>query len=115
MERSAISVLAALPPRELAKVSEITPLTGPERELVASWSAPESWQAGGRHPGRGKYLIKTGGRIGIPVELSLVEAERALYDTDQAIRADAPPLRTRAADHLPGGTSTGHATRAGGD
>src|ERR1019366_5234227 len=88
MERSAISVLAALPPRELAKVSEITPLTGPERERVASWSAPESWQAGGRHPGRGKYLIKTGGRIGIPVELSLVEAERALYDTDQAIRGE---------------------------
>jgi hypothetical protein len=88
MERSAISVLAALPPRELARVNEITPLTGPERELVASWSAPESWQAGGRHPGRGKYLIKTGGRIGIPVELSLVDAERALYDTDQAIRGE---------------------------
>jgi hypothetical protein len=90
MERSAISVLAALPPRELARVNEITPLTGPERDLVASWSAPESWQAGGRHPGRGKYLIKTGGRIGIPVELSLTAAERDLYDTDQAIRGGGP-------------------------
>jgi hypothetical protein len=85
-ERSAITVLAALPPRELARVSQITPLTGPETELVASWSAPESWQPGARHPGRGKYLIKAGGRLGIPVELSLAGPEPALYDTDQAIR-----------------------------
>ena len=40
MDRSAITVLAGLPPRELARVSEITPLTGPEQALVASWSAP---------------------------------------------------------------------------
>jgi energy-coupling factor transporter ATP-binding protein EcfA2 len=89
MERSAISVLAALPPRELAQVSRITPLTGAEADLVASWSAPDSWQPGGRHPGRGKYLIKTGGRLGIPVDMSLVDAELDLYDTDQAVRAPA--------------------------
>ena len=68
-ERCAITVLAALPPRELARVSQITPLTGPEQDLVTSWSAPDSWQPGARHPGRGKYLIKTGGRTGIAVEL----------------------------------------------
>jgi hypothetical protein len=87
MDRSAITVLAGLPPRELARVAEITPLTGPERALVASWSAPESYQPGARHPGRGKYLIKTGERLGIPVQLSLVGPEVELYDTDQAIRA----------------------------
>lgn len=90
-ERSAINVLAGLPPRELTRVHEITPLTGPEHSLVASWSAPDSWQPGARHPGRGKYLIKTGERLGIPVELSLVGAERELYDTDQAIRAGGRP------------------------
>jgi hypothetical protein len=79
-------VLAGLPPRELARVSEITRLTGPEQELVASWSAPDSWQPGARHPGRGKYLIKAGDRLGIPVELALVGVEHELYDTDQAIR-----------------------------
>jgi hypothetical protein len=84
-ERSAITILAGLPPRELARVNDITPLTGPERDLVGSWSAPDSWQPGARHPGRGKYLIKTGERLGIPVELSLVGLERDLYDTDQAI------------------------------
>jgi hypothetical protein len=88
VERSAIVVMGGLPPRELARVHEVTPLTGPEQELVTSWSAPDSWQPGARHPGRGKYLIKTGQRLGIPVELSLVGAEHALYDTDQAIRGE---------------------------
>ena len=88
MDRSAITVLAGLPPRELARVNEITPLTGPEQELVASWSAPDSWQPGVRHPGRGKYLIKAGERLGIPAEMALVGAESTLYDTDQAIRLD---------------------------
>ena len=88
MDRSAITVLAGLPPRELARVNEITPLTGPERALVASWSAPESYRPGARHPGRGKYLLKTGERLGIPVQLSLVGPEFDLYDTDQAIRRD---------------------------
>ena len=90
VERSAITVCAGLPPRELARVYEITPLTGPEQELVTSWSAPDSWQPGARHPGRGKYLIKAGERLGIPVELTLVGAEHTLYDTDQAIRATQP-------------------------
>jgi hypothetical protein len=86
VERCAITVMGGLPPRELARVCDITPLTGPEQELVTSWSAPDSWQPGAKHPGRGKYLIKTGERLGIPVELSLVGAEHLLYDTDQAIR-----------------------------
>jgi hypothetical protein len=81
-DRCAITVLAGLPPRELARVHQITPLTGPEQELVTSWSAPDSWQPGARHPGRGKYLIKTGERLGIPVELTLVGPERELYETD---------------------------------
>jgi hypothetical protein len=88
-DRCAITVLAGLPPRELARVHDITPLTEPEQELVTSWSAPESWQPGARHPGRGKYLIKAGERLGIPVEMGLVGPERELYDTDQAIRLDA--------------------------
>jgi hypothetical protein len=91
IDRSAIKVLAALPPRELAQVNQITPLTGPEQELVASWSAPDSWRPGARHPGRGKYLIKTGGRLGIAFDVSLVGEEPVLYDTDQAIRPD--PVR----------------------
>jgi hypothetical protein len=86
-DRCAITVLAGLPPHELERVQQITPLTGPERELVTSWSAPDSWRPGALHPGRGRYLIKAGERIGIPVQLALIGPEWRLYDTDQAIRA----------------------------
>src|SRR6185437_14938545 len=110
-DRCAITVLAGLPPRELARVHQITPLAGPEQELVTSWSAPDSWQPGARHPGRGKYLIKAGERLGIPVELSLVGAEYALYDTDQAIRAAARLPRTPRAGQLLARTSAGQEIR----
>jgi hypothetical protein len=86
-ERCAIKILAALPGRELDRVTGIVPLSGPERDLVASWAAPEAFLTGGAHPGRGKYLVKTGGRAGLPVALHLVGDEIDLYDTDAAVRA----------------------------
>ena len=82
IDRCAITVLAGLPQRELDQVSQIVPLSDAEKQLVASWSSPETWQPGARHPGRGKYLIKTGQRVGMPVELTLVGDEPSLYDTD---------------------------------
>jgi hypothetical protein len=87
VERSAIKILAGLPPRELGRVNEVIKLSRPERELVASWAAPEAWFPGSVHPGRGKYLVKTGERPGLPVALSLVGEEWQLYDTDAAMRA----------------------------
>lgn len=57
-------------------------LTGREIATVQSWSSSTSWQPGGHHYGRGKYLIKAGDRTGIPVEMTLVGDEPALYDTD---------------------------------
>ncbi|WP_328384339.1 hypothetical protein OHQ88_34340 (plasmid) [Micromonospora zamorensis] len=86
IERSAIKILAGLPPRELNRVNEVIRLSGPERDLVSSWAAPEAWFAGSVHPGRGKYLIKTGERPGLPVSLSLIGEEWDLYDTDQAMK-----------------------------
>ncbi len=85
-ERCDIKVLAGLSPREIGELSELVPMSEPERNLVASWASAESWQSGARHPGRGKYLIKTGQRMGIPVELEYVGDEGALYDTDQYVR-----------------------------
>ncbi len=91
IDRAAITVLAGLPQRELDRVDRITPLTEPERDMIASWAAPDSWQPGIRHPGRGKYMVKTGERLGIPVQLSLVRDELDLYDSDHAIRAVGDP------------------------
>jgi hypothetical protein len=87
IDRCAITVLAGLPMRELDEVARIVPLSGQEKLMVASWSSPETWQPGARHPGRGKYLIKTGQRVGIPVELEFVADEAILYNTDGDIGA----------------------------
>ena len=86
VERSAVKILAGLPPRELRRVNEVIRLSGPERDLVSSWAAPEAWNAGAVHPGRGKYLIKTGERPGLPVAMSLVGEEVHLYNTDAAMQ-----------------------------
>ena len=91
VDRCGITVMAGLSPRETERVTDVVPLTVAERRLVESWSAPETWQAGARHPGRGKYLIKTGRRIGIPVDLTFVGDEAELYDTDKRIRAGRTP------------------------
>ena len=86
VERAAIVALGGLPRRELAAVSHVVPLTTREADLVASWSSVESWQPGARHPGRGRYLLKTGQRPGLPLAMELTPTERTLYDTDTRIR-----------------------------
>jgi len=88
VERAAIKILAGLPPRELDRIHQVVPLNTAERDLVASWAAPEAWLPGIAHPGRGKYLIKTGERPGLPVALTLVGDEHTLYDTDPKFGPD---------------------------
>ncbi len=92
-ERCAIKILAALPGRELDRISQMVRLSQPERDLVASWAAPEALVPGTVHPGRGKYLLKTGERAGMPIALHLVGDEVALYDTDTAVRATRAGMR----------------------
>jgi len=72
--------------------STLARMTGPSREamlaevrgqrLNALLALCALVRAGRRHPGRGKYLLKAGDRVGIPVEMTLVGDEPALYDTD---------------------------------
>ncbi|WP_017541545.1 ATP-binding protein [Nocardiopsis halophila] len=90
MERCDTLVLAAMPRSELERVDAQRPLTDGEKDIVASWSSPATTGADGStmvHPGRGKYLLKIGARVGVPVQLMLTPAELDLYDTDAAIRA----------------------------
>ena len=66
--RNGVVVLGGLDDHELDRVSRITPLSGAERAMVRGWAAPPTWIPGSVHPGRGKYLIKSGDRTGLPVE-----------------------------------------------
>jgi hypothetical protein len=90
MERCAIKIFGAVPHSELDRICQVVRLTAPERDLVAGWAAPEGYATHGVHPGRGKYLIKNGERVGLPVSLHLMPDELRLYDTDAAIRQPDP-------------------------
>lgn len=82
--RNNIMILGGMPAREMHALSGIVTVTSRETSLVSSWAAPPTWVAGGRHPGRGRYLIKSGQRIGLPVEMTLTPTEAQLYNTDLA-------------------------------
>jgi len=68
-------------------LSSVVGFSGPEAALVTQWSSPPSWDpdpaAGASPPGRGKFLIKVGGRPGIPVLVLLTPRELALNNTNQ--------------------------------
>ncbi|MGW5569775.1 hypothetical protein ACWEVD_01125 [Nocardia thailandica] len=82
--RNAIKVIGGLDNAEMERLHAISPFTSGERELVTRWSAPPTWVPGQRHPGRGKYLIKSGSRMGLPVAVDLTPQELQLYNTDGA-------------------------------
>jgi hypothetical protein len=82
--RAGVLVLGGMAATELDGLTGITPLTEGERALVTSWAAPPTWHPGRTHPGRGKYLIKSGQRTGLPVSLALTPTEAGLYETDRA-------------------------------
>lgn len=90
--RNAVMVLLGLDAGELEALSRIVRITSGEADLITGWASPPTWIPGQQHPGRGKLLLKSGDRLGIPVELSLTASERALYDTDQAWRRS--PVRS---------------------
>jgi len=92
--RNATLVLGGMAEQELDALRRITPLSEGEAALVTSWAASPTWVGGALHPGRGKYLIKSGERIGLPVSLRLTPGERVLYDTDGAF-GGAPGGRKR--------------------
>lgn len=82
--RNNIMVLGGMDTAELDALGHIIHVTSRESSLVASWAAPPTWVSGGTHPGRGRYLIKSGQRIGLPVEMTLTGTEQQLYNTDTA-------------------------------
>lgn len=86
--RNGVLVLGGMVQKELDGIRRITPLSEGEAALITSWAAPPTWHGGRIHPGRGKYLIKSGERVGLPVALTLTPSEAALHDTDTAFRRD---------------------------
>ncbi len=87
VERSGMVIAGGLPGAEMPMLTSAVPLSRAEQELLTSWQDPGTWDTGlGREsepPGRGKFLIKVGGHPGIPLKVELIEAERAINDTNK--------------------------------
>ncbi|MFC7164484.1 hypothetical protein ACFQL5_19530, partial [Aquipuribacter hungaricus] len=78
---------------EIPMLTSAVGMSRAERDLVTSWTTPPSWDShlgdAAAPPGQGKFLIKVGGRPGIPVKVALTSVEGALNDTNKKWR-DAP-------------------------
>jgi hypothetical protein len=99
VERAGMVVCAGLPRAEMEELGRVVGLSRREIELVSSWSSPPGWAQDGGHeepPGRGRFLIKVGGRPGIPIRVVITDAERHLHDTNTRWIADGEADRVMA-------------------
>ncbi|MPY12272.1 helicase HerA domain-containing protein [Arthrobacter bussei] len=88
VERSGMVICGGLPASEMALLTKAVPLSRQEQQKLVSWQDPPAWDSHGTDvepPGRGKFLIKVGGRPGIPVHIGLtnVEEDLRLNDTEK--------------------------------
>ncbi|GAB3205329.1 hypothetical protein SAMN02745673_00931 [Marinactinospora thermotolerans DSM 45154] len=87
VERSGMVICGGLPEAEMPMLNSAVRMSRAEQRLLSSWQDPPAWDAtAGREaapPGRGKFLIKVGGRPGIPVHVGLTAAEVAINDTNK--------------------------------
>ncbi|MET7608132.1 ATP/GTP-binding protein [Streptomyces avermitilis] len=85
VERAGMVVCAGLPRTEMEELGRVVGLSKREVDLVSSWSSPPGWAVTGGHeepPGRGRFLIKVGGRPGIPIKVAITDTERRLHNTN---------------------------------
>jgi hypothetical protein len=86
-ERAGYLAIAGVPAAELALLEQVVSLTRPEGALLTSWADPPSWDTEHQRelepPGRGRFLLKVGGRPGIPVQMTLVGPELGIHDTNK--------------------------------
>jgi hypothetical protein len=89
VERSGVVICGGLPGAEMPMLDSVVRLSRAEQELLVGWQDPPAWEPvgpGSGPPGRGRFLVKVGGRPGIPVQVVLTELEREINDTDKRWR-----------------------------
>jgi hypothetical protein len=88
VERSGMVILAGLPGTEMAMLNQVVRLSEAEQAMLIGWQDPPAWSSAATQntapPGRGNFLVKVGGRSGIPLHVRLTAAERQLFDTNRA-------------------------------
>jgi len=87
VERAGMVIAGGLPAAEMPLLRSAVRVSRAEETMLASWTDPPAWDPDTltetAPPGQGKFLIKVGGRPGIPVQVRLSEVERSLHDTNK--------------------------------
>ncbi|WP_211287010.1 ATP/GTP-binding protein [Georgenia soli] len=87
VERSGMVICGGLPGAEMPQLTAAVPFSRAEQDLLIGWQDPPAWDpAAGQEaepPGRGKFLVKVGGRPGIPIDVQLTEVEMGIHDTNK--------------------------------
>lgn len=82
MEKAGVVALGGLSAAEMPLLEQVNGLSKAEQTLLTGWQDPPAWDpvAGAETdpPGRGNFLIKVGGRPGIPLHVQLTQVERDL-------------------------------------
>jgi hypothetical protein len=87
VERSGMVICGGLPAAEMPNLTAAVPFSQAEKDLLIGWQDPPSWDPStgqeAEPPGRGRFLVKVGGRPGIPIRVQLTAAEAAASDTNK--------------------------------
>ncbi|MEU4605244.1 ATP/GTP-binding protein [Kribbella sp. NPDC023972] len=103
VERSGMVICGGLPRAEMENLTEVVPMSEEEQNMLIGWQDPPAWDpATGEEaapPGRGNFLVKVGGRPGIPVHVGLTSVEREINDTNKLWKtgADGTPQKVEVA------------------
>ncbi|MFI9311128.1 ATP/GTP-binding protein [Streptomyces triculaminicus] len=86
-ERAGMVICGGLPQAEMPSLTQVVNMSQREQRMIVDWSTPPSWDSlRGREadpPGRGKFLVKVGGRPGIPFHVELTQAELEVNNTNK--------------------------------
>ncbi|RBP97971.1 ATPase [Bifidobacterium aemilianum] len=92
VERSKIKVLGALPSTEINRYlrgESGLPISQREEDMLSDWATPLGYEAQASFKGQGKFLIKTGGLPGLPIQLQMCDLERSGFN-DTNLKWHAP-------------------------
>lgn len=86
VERSEMVWMGGLAPGEMGNLARVFKLSEREQAMLSSWSPPGKVNpaTGVVEPpaGRGKFLMKVGQQVGVPLQTRLTQAELAIHDTN---------------------------------
>jgi hypothetical protein len=87
VERAGMVICGGLPAAEMPELTQVVGMTEAEQRMITDWSTPPAWDTTGSQeappPGLGNFMVKVGGRPGIPVHVELTQAELQINDTNK--------------------------------